>query len=451
MTAIEEARGAGRLAMLRRDTFSALSVPNFRLYFAGQSISLVGTWMQMVAQAWLVLEITGSATWVGLTFAAQTLPILLVGPYGGLVADRADKRRLLVALQVVMGALALVLAVLTLTDRVLLWHVLVLAALLGLADAFEKPTRQSFLVEIVGPESVSNAVSLNSVMVNAARVLGPAVAGLVIAAGGLGVCFALNAASFVPVVAMLLALDASRLRPAIPQPHERGQVRAGFAYVRRERELGVPLLMMALMGCFTYEFQVTLPYLARTTFDGDSRTYGFMTAAMGLGAVIGGLYTAARGRTGIRTLVRSSVLFGVLVLATALAPSASVALLLLVAVGAASVSLMARGNATLQLASAPEMRGRVMALWLVAFLGTTPLGAPVAGWVSSTFGARWGLVLGAAACFAAAAVGAAALRRSARGARLGVTDGTWDTSATASGSRAAQTCANDPEHRRSQP
>lgn len=415
MTAVEEARGAGRLTTLRHETFSALSIPNFRLYFAGQSISLVGTWMQMVAQAWLVLEITGSATWVGLTFAVQTLPILFVGPYGGLVADRADKRRLLVALQMVMGALAVVLAVLTLTDNVLLWHVLVLAALLGLADAFEKPARQAFLVEIVGPESVRNAVSLNSVMVNAARVLGPAVAGLVIAAGGLGVCFALNAASFVPVALMLLAMDASRLLPAIPQPHERGQVRAGLAYVLRERELGVPLLMMAIMGCFTYEFQVTLPYLARTTFEGDSRTYGFMTAAMGLGAVIGGLHTAARGRTGIPTMVRSSVLFGVVVLATALAPSAGAALVLLVAVGAASVSLMARGNATLQLTSDPQMRGRVMALWLVAFMGTTPVGGPVAGWVSSTFGARWGLVLGAAACFGAAAVGAASLRRASRG------------------------------------
>ena len=411
MTAVDEVAAAGRLATLRRETFSALSVPNFRLYFAGQAISMVGTWMQMVAQAWLVLELTGSATWVGLTFAAQTVPMLLVGPYGGLVADRTNKRRLLVGLQVMMGALALVLAVLTLSDAVQLWHVMALASLLGLADAFEKPARQAFLVEIVGPLSVRNAVSLNSVMVNAARVLGPAVAGLVIAAGGLGVCFALNAASYIPVIVMLLALNASTLLPAIPQPRERGQVRAGLKYVMGERALGVPLLMMAIMGCFAYEFQVTLPYLARTTFDGDSRMYGFMTAAMGLGAVVGGLYTAARGRTGTRTLVRSSVLFGVLILATALAPSAAMALLLLVAVGAASVSLMARGNATLQLASAPEMRGRVMALWLVAFLGTTPLGGPVAGWVSSTFGARWGLVLGAVACFVAAALGALALAR----------------------------------------
>ena len=196
----------------------------------------------MVAQAWLVLEITGSATWVGLTFAAQTLPILLVGPYGGLVADRTDKRRLLVALQVVMGALALLLAVLTLTDRVQLWHVLVLAALLGVADAFEKPTRQSFLVEIVGPESVRNAVSLNSVMVNAARVLGPAVAGLVIAAGGLG-CLRPERRIVRPGGADAAGhgrLPAASLDPAALT--ERGQVRAGFTYVRRERELGVPLL-----------------------------------------------------------------------------------------------------------------------------------------------------------------------------------------------------------------
>ncbi len=416
MTAVHEVRSGGRLASLSRETFSALSVPNFRLYFAGQAISMVGTWMQMVAQAWLVLELTGSATWVGLTFAAQTLPMLLVGPYGGLVADRADKRRLLVGLQVMMGALALALAVLTLSDAVQLWHVMVLASLLGLADSFEKPARQAFLVEIVGPDSVRNAVSLNSVMVNAARVLGPATAGLVIAAGGLGVCFVLNAASYIPVIVMLLAMNTSALLPSIPQARERGQVRAGLAYVISDRALGVPLLMMAIMGCFAYEFQVTLPYLARTTFDGDSRLYGFMTAAMGLGAVVGGLHTAARGRTGTPTLVRSSVVFGILILATALAPTAAVALILLVAVGAASVALMARGNATLQLASAPQMRGRVMALWLVAFLGTTPLGGPVAGWVSSTFGARWGLILGAAACFVAAALGAWALARQSRGA-----------------------------------
>ncbi len=395
-------------------TFAALAVANFRLYFAGQAISMAGTWMAMVAQAWLVLDLTGSATWVGVSVAAQTLPMLLVGPYGGLIADRADKRRMLMVLQVTMGLLAALLAGLSLSGAIQLWHVLVLVSLLGLADAFEKPARQAFLIEIVGPELVRNAVSLNSVMVNAARVIGPAIAGLVIAAGGTGVCFALNAVSFLPVLAMLVAMDTDALRPSAPQPHERRQVRAGFAYVRAEPRLGVPLLMMAIMGCFAYEFQVTLPYLARTTFAGDSRTFGFMTAAMGVGAVVGGLWTATRGGTGVATLVRASVVFGIVVLAAALAPSVPVVLVLLVGVGAASVSLMARGNATVQLAVSPEMRGRVMALWLVAFLGTTPIGGPVAGWVSSTFGARWGLVLAAVACFAAAGLGAVALRRPLR-------------------------------------
>jgi MFS family permease len=401
----------GRTRALRRETFESLAVPNFRRYFAGLAISFVGTWAQMVAQAWLVLELTGSATWVGIVFAAQTLPMLLVGPYGGLVADRTDKRRLLIVLQVVMGLLAGILAVLTLAGAVQLWHVLVLAGALGLADSFEKPTRQAFVVEMVGPESVRNAVSLNSVMVNVARVIGPAFAGRVLAAGGLGGCFAINAISFVPLVLLLAGMDVDQLRTAPPQPHERGQVRAGLRYVRTRPELAVPLAMMAIMGCFTYEFPVTLPYLARSAFDGDSRTFGFMTAAMAVGAVVGGLHNAARGQVGIATLVRVSMVLGVLVLATALAPSAPVALAVLVGVGAASVMLMARGNATLQLEADPRMRGRVMALWLVAFLGTTPIGGPAVGWVSSSLGARWGLVVGAAACFVAAGLGAWSLAR----------------------------------------
>jgi MFS family permease len=391
-------------------TFASLSLPNFRRYFIGQAISFVGTWAQMVAQAWLVLEMTGSATWVGVTWAIQTLPVLVVGPYGGLVADRVDKRRLIIVLQVVMAALAAALAALTLSGAVQLWHVLVLAGLLGVADAFEKPTRQAFVMEMVGAEHVRNAVSLNSVMVNVARVIGPASAGLIIAAGGLGACFVINAVSFVPVIALLASMDVSELHPSPPQPRERGQVLAGLRYVRGRPDLAVPLMMMAIMGCLTYEFQVTLPYLAKEGYGGDSRLYGFMTAAMAVGAVVGGLYNASRARTGVATLVRVAVVFGVLVLATAFAPTAGLALALLVGVGAASVMLMARGNATLQLGADPRMRGRVMALWLVAFLGTTPIGAPLAGWVSSTYGARWGLVLGAVACFVAAGLGAAAAR-----------------------------------------
>ncbi len=412
VTSPMQARRVG--ADLGASVFASLGVGNFRRYFIGQAISFVGTWAQMVAQAWLVLELTGSATWVGITWAVQTLPVLLVGPYGGLVADRSDKRRLIIVLQVLMALFAAVLAGLTISGAVQLWQVLILSGLLGTADAFEKPSRQAFVIEMVGPALVRNAVSLNSVMVNVARVIGPAVAGVIIAAGGIGACFVINAASFIPIVLLLLAMDTAALHPSPAQARGRGQVLAGLRYVRSRRELAVPLLMMAIMGCFAYEFPVTLPYLAKEGFGGDARTFGFMTAAMAVGAVVGGLYNAARGSTGTGTLMRLSVAFGLLVLAAALAPSAGVALVVLVAVGAASVMLMARGNATLQLASDPGMRGRVMALWLVAFLGTTPVGGPVAGWVSSTFGPRWGLILGAAACFVAAGIGAAALARDRR-------------------------------------
>ena len=419
MTTLDEPETGGRVGTLWRTTFSSLAIPNFRLYFIGQAISLVGTWMQMVAQAWLVLELTGSATMVGLVVAVQTLPVLVVGPYGGLVADRADKRRLLVILQLIMGCLALALAIPTLLGTVQLWQVFVLAALLGTTDSFEKPTRQAFIVEIVGPDAVRNAVSLNSVMVNGARVLGPAVAGLLIAAGGTGLCFLINAISYIPVAALLLLMRTDDLRPGPRQEPERGQVRAGLAYVRRSPELAIPLVMMAIMGCLTYEFPVSLPVLAKSGFGGDSRTYGFMTAAMGLGAVLGGLYVAARGRTGVGALVRASLVFGVVVLATALAPTVEVALVCLVLVGAASVQVMAQGNTTMQLASLPQMRGRVMALWLVAFLGTTPIGGPAVGWVANTLGARWGLIVGALACFVAAGVGLAALARYSKPAPVG--------------------------------
>jgi MFS family permease len=264
---------------------------------------------------------------------------------------------------------------------------------------------------MVGASTVRNAVSLNSVMVNAARAVGPAIAGIIIALGGLGICFLINAASYIAVIVCLLAMNVAALMPSPPAQRARGQLIAGFRYIRRTQSLLIPLVMMAIVGCFAYEFQVTLPYMAQHAFNGGSRTYGFMTAAMGLGAVVGGLYVAARGRTGIRTMVRAAILFGAVILASAVAPNAELEVVALFFVGAASVSLMARGNSTLQLTSEPAMRGRVMAFWAVAFLGTTPIGGPIAGWVAETFGARWGLILGAVACLFAAGVGALALAR----------------------------------------
>jgi MFS family permease len=392
-------------------TFAALAVPNYRRYISGQAVSLVGTWMQMTAQSWLVLTLTGSSTDLGLIVALQTLPVLLLGPYGGVIADRVDKRRLMVVLQSVMGIQALALGLLTVTGSVKVWEIGLLAALLGLNNAFENPARQSFMLEMVGEEHLRNAVSLNSVLVNVARAIGPAVAGILIATAGDGVCFLVNAVSFVAVVTSLIRLERSSLHPSPPTGREPGQLREGLRYIRRTPELRIPLLMMAIVGCLGYEFQVSLPVMARQGLHTGAAGFGFMTAAMGIGAVAGGLLVAARGRTGVRTLVIASAAFGVTFALAAVAPSLPIELVALMLVGWASISFMATGNSTLQLAAAPTMRGRVMSLWFVAFQGSTPIGGPIIGWLMAWAGARAGLGVGAIACMFVALLGLLAMRR----------------------------------------
>lgn len=392
-------------------TFAALSVPNYRRYYAGQAISLIGTWMQMTAQAWLVLTLTHSSTALGVIVALQTLPVLLLAPYGGVIADRVDKRRLMVVLQSAMGVQALTLGLLTVTGVVRVWEIGALAVLLGLNNAFESPSRHSFMLEMVGPRHLRNAVSLNSVLVNVARVVGPAVAGVLIATVGEGVCFLANSVSFVAVVFSLVTLDRGMLDPVTPAVRARGQLREGLQYVRRTPELAVPLLMMAVVGCLTYEFQVSLPVMASRGLHAGATGYGFMTAAMGIGAVCGGLLVAARGRTGLRPLVVAGFVFSAAVAAAAVAPSLGLELLALGFAGGASISFMSTGNSTLQLAAAPAMRGRVMSLWFVAFQGSTPIGGPIIGAVMAVAGARAGLGLGAITCGVVATAGLLALRR----------------------------------------
>ncbi len=397
----------------RAATFAALSNQNFRRFFYGQAVSMIGTWMQSVAQSWLVLELTGSGTALGLVIALQTLPVLFLAPYAGLIADRVDKRRLLVATQTTMAILALLLGVLTVTGSVKLWIVYLLAVALGTANAVDNPTRQAFVLEMVGPTHLRNAVTLNSVLVNAARAIGPAIAGTLIATIGVGVCFLVNAGTFVAVIAALATLDRSALRPSPPAPRARGQLREGFAYVRRTPSLVVPLGMMAVIGMLAYEFQVVLPVVARSTYHGGAQAYGFLTAAMGLGAVIGGLGVASRSFTGTRALVWSAAIFGGVILLAAAAPNLALACVAMALVGAGSVGFLAIGNATLQLSASPMMRGRVMALWAVAFLGSTPIGGPIAGYVSQHFGGRAGLILGGISCLVAAVGGWYVLRRAA--------------------------------------
>jgi MFS family permease len=394
-----------------RTTFSSLKVPNYRLYFAGQSVSLAGTWMQMTAQSWLVLVLTHSSTDLGFAVALQTLPILLFAPYGGVVADRVDKRKLMVVLQVLMGIQALVLGLLTITGAVRFWQICLLAMILGLNNAFENSARQAFVREMVGPDELRNAITLNSVTVNAARAVGPAIGGVLIATVGIGVCFLANAASFGAVVTSLLIMNTAALRPSTPAPRARGQLREGVRYAARTADIAIPLLMMSLVGLLAYEFQVSLPVLAQRTFHGSSVTYGFMTAAMGIGAVIGGLFTAARGRTGVRSMIIASTGFGIAILVCAYAPVIGLAYAALLFIGWASVSFIAIGNSTIQLASEPSMRGRAIALWQVAFQGTTPVGGPLIGAIIAISDPRSGLAVGGASCLIAAVGGSWLARR----------------------------------------
>jgi MFS family permease len=403
-----------------RRTFSSLSNSNYRKYFFGQTTSLIGTWMQTTAQSWLVFTLTHSATDIGFVVALQTLPVLILGPYGGVIADRVDKRRLMIGLQSVMGLQAAALAILSILHVVTYLDVCLLAVVLGLNNAFENPSRQAFVLEMVGPENLRNAVSLNSTMNNVARAVGPAVAGVLIAAVGEGWCFALNALSFVAVVASLMAMDRSALNPSTPTIRAKGQLLEGFRYVAKTPKLAIPLAMMALVGMLAYEFQVTLPIVAGKVFHGSSATYGLLLAAMGAGAVIGGLWTAARGKTGSRALSRAALVFGVCMTFAALAPFLGLEFVAIAVVGFASVTFLAMANSTLQLNTEPQMRGRVMALWAVAFMGSTPIGGPLIGWITSSAGARVGLGVGAASCFAACLIGWLALRHLHREAVLPV-------------------------------
>jgi MFS family permease len=388
-----------------RRTFSSLRVRNYRLFFVGQCISLSGTWIQRVAQAWLVLELTGSGTAVGLVTALQFVPLLVLAPIGGVVADRMNKRRLLVLTQGLASLSAASLGAVVLSGVVELWMVYVLAFILGIAGSIDNPTRQTFVLEMVGRGQLTNALALNSSLVNAARVVGPAIAGLLIVTVGIGWCFAINAASYLAVIAALYMMRADELESTPIQPRRPGQLREGFRYVRATPAVLTPILMMAVAGTFAYEYQVVLPLVARFTFDGDAQTFTTMTSAMGVGAVAGGLYTASRHNRPAITLARIAAVFGVVQVLAALAPNLIVALVVLVALGAMGVSFIALGNSTLQLTAAPEMRGRVMGLWAVAFLGTTPFGAPVMGWIGEQIGPRWALGFGGVAVLLSAVVG----------------------------------------------
>jgi MFS family permease len=377
-----------------RETFSSLRTRNYRLFFTGQLISVSGTWMQTIAQSFLVLQLTNSGTMLGLTTAARFGPMFLLGPWGGLIADRLDKRRVLYVTQALAGLLALAFGVLVGTGAIRIWTVFVLAAGLGLVNVFDNPARQSFISELVDRDQLRNAVTLNSVTVNMARIFGASIGGAIAASLGLAVCFDVNAASFLAVLCTLFLMKASEFRTGTRPPRERGQVRAGIKYVRRTPELLVPLLMIAVIGTLAWEFQISLPLLARNTFHGDAATYAAMSAAMGVGAIAGGLVSASRNRSELRGLSVAAVGWGIAISVAALAPRLVIAYVVLVVVGYGSITFNSLAKTALQLAAVPQMRGRVMALWALAWQGSTPIGGPVIGYIGEHFGARWSLLAG---------------------------------------------------------
>ena len=397
-------------------TFRSLRVRNYRLFAAGQVVSLSGTWAQRVAQDWLVLELSPNpALALGITTGLQFLPVLLFGLYGGVLADRYDKRRMLIGAQVAMGVLALVLGLLDLTHVVVLWHVYVLAFLLGLASVVDTPVRQAFVSEIVGAQEMPNAVSLNSATFNSARIVGPALAGVAINLVGTSAVFLANAVSYVAVIAALAAMRPAELFQSTRLARQAGQLREGLAYVRARPDLLVPIVLVFMVGTFGLNFQITLALIAKQTFHAGAGSFGLLTSALAVGSLVGALLSAHReGPPTHRVLFTAALAFGLLEVAVGFAPSYLITALLLLPTGAAVLTLTTTANSLVQLGCTPQVRGRVMALYILVFLGGTPVGAPVVGAVAEAYGPRSSLWVGGLVCAVSAVAAALWLRRATR-------------------------------------
>jgi MFS family permease len=405
-----EVVAGGPVTRWTKRTFSSLGLRNYRLYFIGQFISLSGTWMQIVATSLLVLKLTGSMVSLGLVTSLQFLPVALLAPYGGLVADRFSKRKILFFTQTAAAVLAFVLGTLVATGLIQLWMLYALALLLGLVNAIDNPVRQSFVHEMVGPETLRNAVTLNSLEVNLCRVIGPAIAGAIIAVIGFALCYFINGISFMGVLACLYLMKGADLQRSAPIKRAGGQLREGFAYVWHNKLIFDVLVMMTVVGMLTYEFQVTLPSLARFVFHDPIVGAALLTSATGVGAVIGGLYTASRRRATLGGLTLASMCFGISTIAVSVAPTMAFALAGMVVVGMFSIAFTSLTNTILQMEAEPTMRGRVMSLWTVGFLGSTVIGAPVIGWIGQVAGPRWSIAAGGVAALIAAVIGLSAIR-----------------------------------------
>ncbi|GAA2222872.1 MFS transporter [Streptomyces amakusaensis] len=382
--------------------FSSLKIRNYRLFATGQVVSNTGTWMQRIAQDWLVLTLTGSASAVGITIALQFLPMLLFGLYGGVLADRLPKRPLLLATQSAMALTGIALAVLTLTGEVQVWHVYLTAFLLGLVTVVDNPARQTFVAEMVGPDQLGNAVSLNSANFQSARLIGPAVAGVLITAVGSGYAFLFNGLSFLAPIASLLLMRTAELHKVERAPRGKGQLREGLSYVSSRPELIWPIVLIGFVGTFGFNFPIWLTAFVHDVYDSGASTYGLLNTLMAVGSLAGALLAARRATSRLRILVGAAVLFGALEIVAALAPEFWIFALLMVLVGMFGLTVNVTANSSIQMATDPAVRGRVMSLFMMVFVGGTPLGGPLFGWITDAYGPRVGLALGGAISLAAA-------------------------------------------------
>jgi MFS family permease len=401
-----------RLRLATHDTFQSFSVRNFRLFFGGQLISQVGNWLTLVAQTLLVLKLTNSGYALGGLAVAQFGPVLLIGAFAGLVADRSDKRRLLISVQVLAMLQSFSLAALAFMGRPPLLAIYALALWSGVATAFDNPARRSFVVEMVPEDRMNNAVSLNSALMTGSRVVGPALAGLLVTTVGFGWCFLLDAVSYVAVIAALWRMNPAELRQAPVTPKGKGQIREGLRYARSVPELWVPLVMTALIGTLAFNFATVLPLFATRDLHGGDVTFTWLMSVVSCGSLLGALATARRKTIDIRTVSRNAVIFGMALGVLTFAPNQPSAFAVGFLVGLGSIMFMTAATAITQLAADPMMRGRVLALQAIVFLGSTPIGGPIVGAISEAFGARYSIALGSVATLAAAGFGFFTIRRS---------------------------------------
>jgi len=411
------------LRRVTNETFQSLHVRNFRLFFSGQLISQIGNWLTLVAQTLLVLKLTGNGIALGALAVAQFGPVLILGPWAGLVADRSDKRRLLLIVQCIAMAQSFALAVVAFSGHPQVWQIFAIASIGGVTIAFDNPARRAFVVEMVPHDEMHNAVSLNSALMTSSRIVGPALAGLLVATVGFGWCFLLDGLSYTAVIAGLWLIRTEELHPSKPAARAKHQVREGLRYVRSVPELWVPLVMMGVVGTLSYNFQTVFPLFATRDLGGTGTTFTLLFATVSVGALIGALRTARRKTISVRVVALASLAYGVAMTLMAFAPSVWFAFPIGVLLGVASIEFLTASTSIVQIESDPEMRGRVLALQAMLFLGSTPIGGPIVGWVSQEFGARWAIGLGAAAALGAGAWGLSKARKVAaiRAAEMPVT------------------------------